>query len=72
MNYPNFIGLQLTEDYSPLIAEIDEIAKQCDTSRSAVIRMVLCDVFNFTPGKAMNERRSMTNKIEESDCNGKS
>jgi hypothetical protein len=62
MNYPNFIGLQLTEDYAPLIAEIDEIAKKCDTSRSAVIRGVLCDAFGFTPGKAMNDRKSMTEK----------
>jgi hypothetical protein len=63
MNYPNFIGLQLSEDYAPLIDEIDEIAKECDTSRSAVIRGILCDFFEFTPGKAMKDRNSMNNKM---------
>ena len=59
MNYPNFIGLPFTEEYTPLIAEIDEIAKECDTSCGAVIRGILCDVFEFTPSKAMNYRSSI-------------
>jgi hypothetical protein len=43
------VSLAITEDYSPLIAMIDEIATEKKSSRSAVVRDKLCELFNFTP-----------------------
>jgi Ribbon-helix-helix protein, copG family len=49
----NHISIPFTEDYAPLIAEIDKIAKEANVSRSAVIRSILCDAFQFTPKNAI-------------------
>lgn len=52
------IAVPLTKDYAPLVAEIDAMAKECDVSRSAIIRGILCDFFEFTPENAMNFGKS--------------
>ncbi|HOW14984.1 hypothetical protein [Methanosarcina sp.] len=48
------ITIMINQDYKPLVEEIDAIAEQCQTSRAGIIRSVLCDVFEFTPGRPMN------------------
>ena len=49
----NHIGIPFTEDYKPLLEEIDAIAKEANVSRSAVVRSILCDAFQFTPKNAI-------------------
>ena len=56
--YEAQIAVPLTKDYAPLVAEIDAMAKECDASRSAIIRGILCDFFEFTPENAMNFSKS--------------
>lgn len=58
MNRENFIGLQLTTDYTPLIKEIDAMAQKKGISRSAIVRELLCDAFQFTPGNPIHKYNS--------------
>jgi hypothetical protein len=56
--YGTQIAVPLTKDYAPLVAAIDEMARECEVSRSAIIRGILCDFFEFTPRNAMNLHES--------------
>jgi hypothetical protein len=56
--YEAQIAVPLTKDYASLVAQIDEMARDCEVSRSAIIRGVLCDFFEFTPENAMNLNKS--------------
>lgn len=56
--YTAQIAVPLTKDYAPLVGEIDALAREYDLSRSAIIRGILCDFFEFTPENAMNPSKS--------------
>lgn len=47
------IGVSFTDDYTPLLEEINIIAKEANVTRSAVIRTILCDALHFTPNNPM-------------------
>lgn len=49
------ITFTIDETYLPMISELDEIALQCESSRSGVIRGLLCDALEFTPAEPMRE-----------------
>jgi hypothetical protein len=56
--YGTQIAVPLTKDYAPLVAEIDAMARECEVSRSAIIRGILCEFFEFTPDNAINLSKS--------------
>ena len=52
------VGITVTEDYSPLIAMIDAIARDNKTSRSAIIRDKLSEMFKYTPENIVHKYNS--------------
>lgn len=55
MNLARNITFTIDETYLPMIIDIDEIAIQCESSRSGVIRSLLCEALEFTPTQPVRE-----------------
>jgi hypothetical protein len=59
------ITFTIDEAYLPLISEIDGIAEECESSRSGVIRGLLCDALQFTPKEPINDYNANNLKCEK-------
>ena len=45
------ISVCFTDDYDPIVEEINAISKELGISKSFIIRDIICEAFGFTPKK---------------------